>query len=535
MALGQHLRLGYMESLAGSVRRAASESTPRPRTPSKVTPRHGSKGSPPERGSIRPVPAVPLAGKLAEEEAEPRLDWTHQPHRQVLTEGHAKCMVQTPAGEVGDRQHHPHLMRTMRIEPGTPCSKPPVIPGPSAAGQRGPEQITVTEKDLRRCGGNLKLLRECHQRISLQQEQESQRNELAISFKMAFAKRCRSDVDLRDPWKDMKNPEETREKRESDLILNQVWVMTPPKKLSYDVSAAAKDNESPPSARRSFSGSTRASSVDLPSSGRGLGVREGRRSVRRDSRSSALSRQSTFEGTARSESRSRPSSGTKPRVRGDRPEPGPRVPAAPEARKDSKVKNRIQPLESPRSEVDLEEDDSIGSILVREATRQQRHFTQKIDESRHCGSGHCAWMALDRRTGEVELYSKEAALRVEAAFRHGRTSVPLAGVGGPYEGVIVQLSGSDEESKPLERTWDGDLRDVRRLEVLSFMTDAVVQVHRQEGEWRFAEEAVPGVTEDRWVRLSRNEVVTAPSPTLPPVNPDRRPQCFLNPGADWVV
>jgi len=467
------------------------------------------------------------------EETEPRLDWTYQPHRQaramrhILTEGNMRCLVTTPAAEAGERQHQPHLMRMTRIEPGTPCAKPPIIPG-----QRGCEQITVTEKDLRRCGNNLKLLRECHQRQA-QRAQETQSSELALSFKMAFAKRCRSDVDLRDPWKDMKNPEETREKRESDLILNQVWIM-PPKKLSFEGSAAAKDiSESPPSAHRSMSGSTRASSVDLPFSGR----------VRRQSRGAGLQRAGTME-VSRSESRSRPTSGTKSRTSSknsaDRPDPGPKVqisPApAPTPAKDSKVKNRIQPLESPRTMEDDPEDDSTGSVLVREATRMQRHFTHKIDESRHCGSGsYCAWMALDRNTGEVHLYPKEAASRVEVAHRHGRTSVPLAGVGEPFEGIIVQLSGTGEESKPIERSWDGDVRDVRRLEVQLFMTDAVMHVVQQEdGEWHFADTPIPGVTQERFVRLSRNEVVAPPSPTLPPVNPDRRPQCFLNPGADWA-
>jgi len=416
-------------------------------------------------------------------------------------------------------------MRTTRIEPSTPCSKPPVIPGQT--GLRGQEQITVTEKDLRRCGNNLKLLRECHQRQS-QQSQEAQRSDLTLSFKMAFAKRCRSDVDLRDPWKDMKNPEETREKRESDLILNQVWIMSP-KKLAFDSSAAAKENDSPPSARRSMSGSTRASSVDFATAG--LSGRESRR--RR------YSKGNSFEVT-RSESRSRPTSGTKSRSSSktvERPEPGPKVQPAsmPSPPKDSKVVNRIQPLEkSPRSECDPD-DDSFGSALVREATRMQRHFTHKIDESKLSGgSPHSAWMTLDRKTGQVHLYPKEAASRVEAAYRHGRTSVPLAGVGEPFEGVIVQLSSSEEGSRPVERTWEGNESDVRRLEVTFYMTDAVMHVYQMDGEWHFADGPILGVTEERHVQLSRHVVVSPPSPTLPPVNPDRRPQCFLNPGADWA-
>jgi len=308
--------------------------------------------------------------------------------------------------------------------------------------------------------------------------------------------------------------------------LNQVWIMSP-KKLSFEGSAAAKDNDSPPSARRSMSGSTRASSVDLPASG--LSGREGRRRI---------SKGSSFPVT-RSESRSRPTSGTKSRSGSkgnERPDPGPKVQfgSAPTPPKDSKVKNRIQPLESPRNDGDSE-DDSIGSVLVREATRMQRHFTHKIDETRHCGGGHSAWMTLDRKSGEVHLYPKEAASRVEVAYRHGRTSVPLAGVGDPFEGVIVQLSNSEEGSKPVERTWDGEESDMRRLEVQVYMTDAVMHVFQQDGDWHFAEGPVPGVTEERHVQLSRHEVVAPPSPTLPPVNPDRRPQCFLNPGADWAL
>lgn len=125
--------------------------------------------------------------------------------------------VSTPAQD-GPRQHQPHLMRTTRIEPSGYKKRPPMPP------KR--EQITVSQKDLLRCGSDLRKLRECN----IVEPEVVERTlpvaplpaPLELSFKSKYAQDCREGADTRDPWKDLKHPDEDRVLTVEDLVLNQV-------------------------------------------------------------------------------------------------------------------------------------------------------------------------------------------------------------------------------------------------------------------------------------------------------------------------
>lgn len=129
--------------------------------------------------------------------------------------------VSTPA-TAGPREHQPHLVRTTRIEPSAYSKRRPPIP------PKQREQITVTEKDLMRCGSDLKKLRECN--IANLPSQVVERTlpaplppqpPLELSFKSQFALDCREGADTRDPWKDLGHPDEDRVLTVEDLVLNQ--------------------------------------------------------------------------------------------------------------------------------------------------------------------------------------------------------------------------------------------------------------------------------------------------------------------------
>ena len=152
------------------------------------------------------------------------LEWTRPPQRDVRREGASIYSVSTPATQ-GSREHQPHLVRTTRIEPaakGYANKRPPVPP-------KKVEQITVTEKDLRRCGSDLQKLRECSipAATAAKTVEETHKpfvpesQNFQLSFKSNFAKICREGADPRDPWEGLGHPDELRELTVEDLVLNQ--------------------------------------------------------------------------------------------------------------------------------------------------------------------------------------------------------------------------------------------------------------------------------------------------------------------------
>ena len=198
----------------------SSQKSPGGRKSSKESQRSGSHD--PSRKD-RPPSSLSREGSKTKETWP--LEWTYAPQKEVQKDGGVIYSVSTPA-VAGPREHQPHLVRTTRIEPSSAYSKKrPPIPPKKENKER--EQITVTEKDLLRCGSDLKKLRECQ--ITEQQQVSEQtlpaplppQPPLDLSFKSKFALDCRQGADLSDPWKDAKDPDEDRVLTVEDLVLNQ--------------------------------------------------------------------------------------------------------------------------------------------------------------------------------------------------------------------------------------------------------------------------------------------------------------------------
>merc|ERR1719221_1471326 len=109
----------------------------------------------------------------------PPLDWTYEPRREEFSEGGMQCRV-TTAAHGTSRRHQPHLNRMVEIEPQAANGRGL---DPSAAY----EHIRVTERDLRRCGSNIELLRQCD--IGSKAQQERGNEDLNLSFKSAWRKK----------------------------------------------------------------------------------------------------------------------------------------------------------------------------------------------------------------------------------------------------------------------------------------------------------------------------------------------------------
>jgi hypothetical protein len=194
--------------------------------------------------------------------------------------------------------------------------------------------------------------------------------------------------------------------------------------------------------------------------------------------------------------------------------------------------NRIQLIDESADQDDVE--DLVGSNEVRQAALSQRRFYTEVDPEHDPNKKPLAlWLSLDPLSGEVSLYPRAAATRLEAAYVNRRSNVPLAGLGGDLEDGIVFLGAKGQH--PVQKSWDGGQMDVRRLQVPSCNSEVTINVVQDHG-WRIAEVAIPGTTEERRVVLNGTEMVRPPTPPLPPVNPDRR-AFFMNAGAcresDW--
>eukprot|EP00927_Polykrikos_kofoidii_P040546 TRINITY_DN34638_c0_g1_i1.p1 TRINITY_DN34638_c0_g1~~TRINITY_DN34638_c0_g1_i1.p1 ORF type:complete len:561 (+),score=62.92 TRINITY_DN34638_c0_g1_i1:91-1683(+) len=94
----------------------------------------------------------------------------------------------------------------------------------SSSAQPCGEVIVVHEDDFRRHQGDLESLR----KVQLPKFKASPKKQV-MSHREKYELSCRSQVELRDPWCGMPNPERRREKYENDLTLNQVWVTSPQK------------------------------------------------------------------------------------------------------------------------------------------------------------------------------------------------------------------------------------------------------------------------------------------------------------------
>ncbi|CAJ1331823.1 unnamed protein product [Effrenium voratum] len=414
------------------------------------------------------------------------LEWTHAPRKDVRKEGPVVYSVSTPAKE-GPRDHALHLVRTTRIEPATGYSKRPPVPPK----RPGAEQIVVTEKDLKKCGSDLKKLRECNLAKALEEKPEprperppSPLRPLELSFKSNFAQMCREGADLRDPWKDLAHPDEGRNLTVEDLVLNQVYVKAlSPRKLEFDETNSPEHGPRKSKMRRSASASTRASSADVA-------LQEGR----------AEGREVTMRPRTESQWFTKR--------------------AASLGRERDRFSAAIQPvdLDTPRSRKEDE---------TPQARREARTFLKGASRR---GETRAVWMTLNQATGEVTPYQKEAGNRLEAAFLSGRSSVPLAGLGPQLEGAIVTFDKASEQDARV-RWVDGTYSEVKRFQVTAYSYETTIQLAGSSAEgWRFARNEAR--VEERLVPLFGTELIAPPSPKLPPVTRDRQVY-FINAGADW--
>jgi len=436
------------------------------------------------------------------------LEWTRPPQKDVRREGASVYSVSTPATQ-GAREHQPHLVRTTRIEPaakGYANKRPPVPP-------KKAEQIVVTEKDLRRCGSDLQKLRECSistpskpMEVVMKPAPVEETQKFELSFKSNFAKICRESADPRDPWEGVGHPDELRELTVEDLVLNQVYIHAlSPRKIEFDVNSSPEQGTRKPKLLRSASASTRASSADV-----------------------ALQ---TWPTDDRREGFSR----RVPRVR---PRPG--LPPAGGKRASSVPRDSMEGAEGgkatrPEGQGAIQpiSTDTPRTAREDETPPHKRAMRSFLKGAASRGETRAVWLALDRDTGEVQVFKKEAGERLEAAFRTGRTSVPLAGLEDALEGAIVAFDKTSQSFAHV-RHMDGTEADVQRFEVTAYSSEmAVGLVGPPHGgnAWRFAKD--DETCHERLLPLLGTELVSPPSPTLPPVSRNRQVY-YINAGADWA-
>lgn len=219
----------------------------------------------------------------------------------------------------------------------------------------------------------------------------------------------------------------------------------------------------------------------------------------------------------------------------------PKVAFGPESSEKEKYKSRIQLVEDTddddnddKAQAATTDDHNIGCsaqlYAIRKAARLQQKYERQLGEEEQ-KKPLALWLSLDPSTGEVSLYPRAAATRLESAYVNNRSSVPLAGLGGSLEDDIVYLGSKSASGHPVQKSWHGGQIDVRRLQVGAVAGEVFVNVALQDHEWRIVDKAEPGQTEQRRLVLNGTEMVRPPTPPLPPLNPDRRIN-FCNLGAD---
>jgi len=292
------------------------------------------------------------------------------------------------------------------------------------------------------------------------------------SPKSSFAKRCQAlQEDLRDPWAGLQNPELSRGQCEQDLVINQVWADAIPERKStaWRGRCAADDGSAPIDRRCRSADPLRRTCAGLESA----------------------------PATARSD-------GAVERLRQQMP-------------------SRIQDLASLElDDATSAEEPTVGSLAVRTAARQQRLNLHRLQEQGD--APRAVWLSLHPRTGEVKLYRRSAAERLEEAYRARRSSVPLAGLGRSVDNCIVRFGTPEDGDRMVETTHTGRCRDVQRLEVACDAQSVSVCMLLEGGKWRLTEPSHAECSQDdpnmrtEKVALCGTEVAVPPSPRrLPPV------------------
>lgn len=134
--------------------------------------------------------------------------------------------------EIVSARGRPPLPRS-EPHPQRACTRSPGRPASAKCSPRlerlSPETIVVREYDLKRYGNDLSKLRECQMPPwEDRPKEELQESQPPMSFAQNYALLCRKrHAEIRDPWKDVPNPESSREVSVNDRIVNQVWVNSP--------------------------------------------------------------------------------------------------------------------------------------------------------------------------------------------------------------------------------------------------------------------------------------------------------------------
>jgi len=108
--------------------------------------------------SKRATPPALDESSISETKDEGFLDWTFTPHFMMLKDGHSRCFIATARTTKETRQKALHLVREVDIEPSY-VKKDTTQQKPHPTSK--PKEIRVREEDLRKCGPNLELLRQC--------------------------------------------------------------------------------------------------------------------------------------------------------------------------------------------------------------------------------------------------------------------------------------------------------------------------------------------------------------------------------------
>lgn len=168
-----------------------------------------------------------------------------------------------------------------------------------------------------------------------------------------------------------------------------------------------------------------------------------------------------------------------------------------------------------------DEDDFVAGVS-RQKARAQRAFEGELKEESYQDIEPMAlWLSLDALTGEVNVYPRAAASRLEGGFVNNRSNVPLAGLDCGFENDTVYLATKGGVARFVHKCGQGGQMDVRRLQVRVGVSEVCINVVR-DSVWRIADVAVPGETEQCRVALVGSELVRPPAPALPPLDPNRR-------------
>lgn len=538
MALGETLKLGYLEF-------AASRGPSPTLTNAPVVEDTQAFGGTLKFNVTDTAKGAASCGYAKDEAPIQPLEWTHIPVREVRKEGNMRYQV-SQAALPHHKDNKIHLVRTTRIEPrpsSRSSSKPSSRPSSRQPGPRsqadGTEEIVVSEVDFHRCGNRLTLLRRC-QLPKLPPSSENAKDEMELSFKSAFLKRCLSqDGPIVDPWRDYGNPEEIRRRNsincEGDLVLNQVWVASPRHQVEQEslMQAEVDDLEQTLTPRTSArrDSRTRASSMGPIPSRSCRGDQTDKQETRHPSRKNSRrppphrsQRRSRSQGVTATEAleTTSPLAFGRDGSQGRRHSSGcPKPSSGRESSVNAKPKeyvNRIQEISPDDDEEPVRE--CVGSLAIQQAIREQRRFSTKMDVKDNVKI-QALWLWLDPLTGEVSIYPRAAATRLEGAYVNNRVNVPLAGLGSNLEDSIVHLGRKGTDEYPVQRSLQGGQMDVRRLQIPTDASEVCINTKYESG-WHIVDVAEPGETEQRTLVLQGTETVRPPTPPLPPVNPDRR-------------